>query len=305
MNVVDLFCGAGGFSRGFVEEGFKITVAVDNFKPAVKTFENNFPESVVLAEDIKRVKGDDIIREGGDADVLIGSPPCEPFTPLNVRRYSRPSDRLYKDNAGRLVLHFVRLVRELKPKVFVMENVPGILELRKQLSQEFKRAGYEPVFNILRAEDYGCPSIRKRVFISNIELKPPHERRKRVIDAIGDLPPPNGDIPNHRFAKLPKKWLKKAEKLKWGEGIIRVKGNVKNVIRLHPFRLAPPVMGSSRFIHPFEVRLLTVREHARLMGFPDTHIFEGGQNSQYMMVGEAVPVSLSAVIAKEIKRLVR
>ena len=61
------------FQQGFVEEGFKITVAVDSFKPAVKTFENNFPESVVLAEDIKTVKGDDIIREGGDVDVLIGS----------------------------------------------------------------------------------------------------------------------------------------------------------------------------------------------------------------------------------------
>lgn len=78
-----------------------------------------------------------------------------------------------------------------------------------------------------------------------------------------------------------------------------------NVTRLHPYKLAPTVMGKSRFIHPFQDRFLTVREHARLMGFPDDHVFLGGKNVQYDMVGEAVPVPLARAIAKEVKKILR
>ncbi len=309
MNVVDLFAGAGGFSRGFESEGFKVVVAVENFKPVAETYKTNFPETEVIVRDVKLVTGKEIERICGDVDVLIGSPPCEPFTSANAKRFPKPEDRLYVDKRGQLTLHFIRLVKELKPRIFVMENVPKITELRGALINEFKKIGYDIHFNVLKAEDYGNPSRRTRVFISNVKIEPkPEGRKRKVIDAIGDLPEPDGSIPNHEvLLKIPRGKLEKVRRLKWGESLVRFEGAGRmctNLTRLHPYKLAPTVMGSSRFIHPFEDRFLTVREHARLMGFPDDHIFVGGKRVQYDMVGEAVPVPLARAVAKEIKVII-
>jgi len=312
--VVDLFCGAGGFSRGFELEGFEIVCGLDNFTPAARTFRENFPGAIVIEEDIKLVHSLEILKcIGEDIDVIIGSPPCEPFTPTNPRRMKTPLDRLYKDPLGILTLHFIRFVGDLKPRIFIMENVPGIVELREALKREFKRVGYERIFfNILKAEDYGNPSERTRVFVSNIKLSPRKlKKRCTVIDAIGDLPEPDSihDIPNHEPVPLSPRRRRKIATLKWGEALIYFRGArnkvYTNYIRLHPFKLAPTVMGSSRFVHPFRNRLLTVREQARLMGFPDNHIFLGGRDVQFNQVGEAVPVPLARVIAKEVKKVLR
>lgn len=313
VRFVDLFCGAGGFSRGFTEEGFDPTLAVDNMEPVAETYKLNFPKSHVIVDDIRNIRSEDIEAYVGEADVVIGSPPCEPFTAANPNRRKQPIDRLYDDPIGRLVLDFIRLVGDLRPRVFVMENVPALMEgeLRGCLMREFARAGYPKVyFNLLRAEDYGVPSHRLRLFISNIELKPAPERKRVVVaEAIGDLPPPDSihDIPNHERTPLSPRKQRKISRLRWGEALVRYAGSGRkvyyNYVRLHPYRIAPTVMGSSRFIHPFEDRLLTVREQARLMGFPDYHIFYGGRDLQYNEVGEAVPVPLAKAIAKEVKRV--
>lgn len=309
--VIDLFCGAGGFSRGFKEEGFKVVLGVENLDIIANTFKKNFPEAVVIVDDIKNIHSRDIAKIVDRPDVVIGGPPCEAFTKANPHRKEKPIDRLYSDPIGTLVLHFIRIVGDLKPKIFVMENVPGILEgeLKHYLAKEFKRVGYEKVFfNILKAENYGTPSHRVRVFISNIRIKPPPvEKKVRVIDAIGDLPSPDSlhDIPNHDPIPLSKRKRRRISRLKWGEALIRYRGSGEdiytNLIRLHPYKIAPTVMGSSRFIHPFEDRLLTVREQARLMGFPDDHIFLGGRDVQFNEVGEAVPVPLAKAIARVVK----
>ncbi len=309
-SVVDLFSGAGGFARGFKDLGFTITLAVDSMAAAARSFKANFPESIVLAEDVKGLSGPDILGLVEKPDILIGSPPCEPFTGANPRRMSNPLDRLYKDPVGQLVLHYVRLVAELKPKVFVMENVPGLLEgpLRAALRREFARIGYGNIyFNVLRAEDYGTPSHRVRVFVSNIELKPPRSKaRVTVTQAFEGLPEPNtGYPPNHEALELPERKRRRLARLGWGSAMIYYRGakrRLPNLIRLHPYRIAPTVLGSSRFIHPFEDRFLTVREQARLMGFPDYHVFLGGRDEQYNQVGEAVPVPLSRAIAGEVLR---
>ena len=309
--VVDLFCGAGGFSRGFCLEGFEIVLGIDNSPQASKTFSKNFKKAMVICSDIKEVSGQDILKElGYRPDVVIGGPPCEPFTKTNPLRMPNPIDRLYLDPIGQLTLHFIRIVGELKPKVFVMENVPSIIEgeLKQALCEEFARIGYKKMyFNILRAEDYGNPSVRRRIFISNIRLHPPKLKKKiTVAEAIGDLPEPGvtSDIPNHEYTPLSPRKLRKISKLKWGQALIIYRGAegryYKNYIRLHPNKLAPTVMGSSRFIHPYSNRLLTVREQARLMGFPDYHVFYGGRDSQYNQVGEAVPVPLARAIAREV-----
>lgn len=306
--LVDLFCGAGGFSLGFyLTNRFRHVLAIDNYPPAAKTYKQNFPNTIVTTEDIKDVNGDMIFDlVGKNIDVVIGSPPCEPFTGANPRRERNPLDRLYKDPIGRLTLHFIRLVGILKPKVFIMENVPAIMDngLKVALMKEFRIAGYKKIyFNILRAEDYGTPSHRVRVFISNVEIKPQRTRKRVVVaEALSGLPEPGTSYPpNHDVPSMPRKKLKRISRLKWGEALIYYEGarghRLPNLIRLHPYRIAPTVLGSSRFIHPFENRFLTVREQARLMGFPDTFVFLGGRDEQYNMVGEAVPVPLSKAIA--------
>ena len=306
--LVDLFCGAGGFSLGFyLTNRFRHVLAIDNYPPAAKTYKQNFPNTIVTTEDIKDVNGDMIFDlVGKNIDVVIGSPPCEPFTGANPRRERNPLDRLYKDPIGRLTLNFIRLVGILKPKVFIMENVPAIMDngLKVALMKEFRIAGYKKIyFNILRAEDYGTPSHRVRVFISNVEIKPQRTRKRvAVAEALSGLPEPGTSYPpNHDVPSMPRKKLKRISRLKWGEALIYYEGarghRLPNLIRLHPYRIAPTVLGSSRFIHPFENRFLTVREQARLMGFPDTFVFLGGRDEQYNMVGEAVPVPLSKAIA--------
>lgn len=310
--VVDLFCGAGGFSRGFRDEGFRVVLGVDSVETVAQSFKYNFPQALVLVEDVGTLRGEDILSLIGQPDVIIGGPPCEPFTGANPLRRPDPLDRLYGDPTGMLVLHFTRLVGDLKPRVFVMENVPAIVEgpLREAIKREFARVGYPRVyFNVLRAEDYGCPSHRLRLFISNIRIKPePLRRRATVIEAIGDLPPPQAphEIPNHELICLSPRKRRRISKLKWGEALVRypgVKGKVLyNYVRLHPYKLAPTVMGSSRFVHPFEDRILTVREQARLVGFSDDHVFFGGRDLQFDQVGEAVPPPLARAIAREVRR---
>ena len=311
--LVDLFSGAGGYARGFEEAGFRTLLAIDFDKSASKSFIANFPDTIVLVEDIRNVSCDDLRYLLGNTkiDVVIGSPPCEPYTGANPRRREEPLDRLYSDPEGALVLDFIRLTSCLKPRIFVMENVPAIMEgeLKSALIKEFKNAGFNSIyFNVLRAHYYGTPSRRTRVFISNVRLKP--KRKGRVItvwDALRDLPEPSHDplIPNHEPPpSLSDKKLKRVLRLRWGASLIEYEGargrRLPNLIKLHPNKLAPTVLGSSRFIHPFEPRLLTVREQARLMGFPDYHVFLGGRDEQYNQVGEAVPPPLAKAIAEEV-----
>jgi len=312
---VDLFSGAGGFSLGFyLANRFKCILAVDNYKYAALTYKANFPDTLVLVEDVKDLTSSRLLAiiNPGEVDVVIGSPPCEPFTGANPHREKNPLDRLYLDPVGQLTLHYIRIVGLLKPRVFIMENVPAIMEggLKEAIIEEFKRVGYNRVyFNILRAEDYGNPSRRTRVFVSNIPLNPPPTRVKQTVRrALEGLPPPGSSIiPNHDPPpELPWRKLKKAYRLKPGDALIHYYGAEKilpNFMKLDPDDQAPTVLGSSRFIHPFENRLLTVREQARLMGFPDSFVFTGGRDSQYNMIGEAVPVPIAKAIALEVLRV--
>ena len=306
--IVDLFSGAGGFSLGFKKIGLKISLAIDINHAATRTYSTNFPETIVIEDDIRNITGKDIeYFIGKKVDIVIGSPPCEPYTGANPLRMKEPLDRLYLDQEGQLTLEYIRLVNELRPKVFVMENVPSIVgteDLRAAIEYEFKKIGYKVFFNFLKAEDYGNPSRRTRVFISNIELKPPKTNKKKTVwDAIADLQG-RYEVPNNEVQELSEDKIKEIAKLGFDDYLTMFKGssgkNIPLYVRLNPFDLAPTVLGNSRFIHPFENRFLTVREQARLMSYPDDHVFLGSRDEQYNQVGEAVPVVLSTAIAREI-----
>lgn len=308
LRVLDVFAGAGGFSLGFKD---MVVAAIENHPHVVRTYMENFPKVMTFAEDVKRISGRTLREAVEEIDVVIGGPPCEPFTSMNSKRKKDPLERLLSDPQGRLVLEFIRLVDELRPQAYVLENVVEMVDgpLGVMVRRFFSRVGYEACFNFLEAHRYGTPSRRIRVFVSNLRLNLSgmEEEPPCVEEALKGLPPPNSElVPNHRLVKMGKVRLEKIRRLRWGEGLFRFRdaeGRVRyNWLRLHPKKLAPPVYGKARFIHPYEDRLLTVREQARLMGFPDDHVFYGGVDRQFDQVGEAVPPPLAEKIARVVVR---
>jgi len=305
--VIDLFCGAGGFSLGFKLAGFEISLAVDRDLDVVTTYKANFVNTDVMITDLSRTHSSDLKIIYDKIDVIIASPPCEAYTLVNKNIMPDPLDRLYTDIRGRLMLDTIRLIGDLKPDIFVIENVPGILikPIPEYIKRELNRVGYEKIyFNLLNAADYGTPSFRRRVFISNIKIKPRKRRRITVEEALTGLPDPKypNNLPNHVYIKLPKRYQRKIYRLRWNQALDYYRGwgfkEYKQYIRLHPNKIAPTIMGRSRFIHPFEDRIITVREEARLMGYPDKYVFYGGIDKQFNQVGESVPPPLSYAIAK-------
>jgi len=315
LHFLDLFSGAGGFSRGFEEAGFQGLIAIDNHPPTAKAYKENFPHTITLQENVAELSGRSLTSMVGDdkIHVIIASPPCEPFTAANPHRQKHPIDRLYRDPAGRLYLHAIRIIGEIQPEFFVIENVAGVLEddIRSSIEREFAKRGFKEVyFNVLQAEKHGVPSRRRRVFVSNIKLKLREEKPVTVEKALENLPPPGSPYPfNHEEVSLSSRKSRNISRLRWGDALIRYTGSggrrYPNYIRLHPRKPAPTVMGTSRFIHPYEDRLLTVREQARLMGFPDYHVFVGSRDAQYNQVGEAVPPPLAKKIAEYLSVLLR
>ncbi len=169
LNVIDLFCGCGGFSKGFEQAGFKICMGIDLWKDATTTYQYNFPDAIVLNKDSAEVDGNFILQASGlkkeEVDVIIGGPPCQ--------GYSVSGKRLIDDDRNKLYKNFVRIVSELQPKVFVMENVPGLVRLfggvfGKQIQEDFSGIGYDVKLKILSSENYGVPQKRSRVIFVGI-----------------------------------------------------------------------------------------------------------------------------------------
>lgn len=162
---IDLFCGCGGFSYGFQEAGFEMVLGVDMWKDATVTYKHNFPNANIINEDITKVSTDEILEKAGckkkEIDVIIGGPPCQGFSLSGKRMIDDPRNKLYKS--------FVNLVSEIRPKVFVMENVPGLIRLfggkvKEEVLSDFSAIGYSVKVQQLSSEEYGVPQQRKRVF---------------------------------------------------------------------------------------------------------------------------------------------
>lgn len=168
-NVIDLFCGCGGFSHGFQSAGFNIALGIDLWEDAIVTYQRNHPTAKVLNKDITTVSADDLLLEAGlnkeKVDVIIGGPPCQGFSISGKRLIDDPRNVLYKS--------FVEMVRDIRPSIFVMENVPGLLsmangQIKQQILDDFGSLGYSVSTQVLTASDFGVPQARRRVFFVGI-----------------------------------------------------------------------------------------------------------------------------------------
>ncbi len=166
LTVIDLFSGCGGFTKGFKDAGYNVLLGIDIWEDAINTYSRNFPNTKTLIQDLTTVTGEQVLEIIGckknDIDVIIGGPPCQGFSVSGKRMIDDPRNKLYKS--------FVDIVGYIKPKIFVMENVPGLIRLfdgrvKEDVINDFSELGYEVQCQILTASDYGIPQIRKRVFL--------------------------------------------------------------------------------------------------------------------------------------------
>lgn len=197
LEVVSLFSGGGGLDLGFKQEGYKVIWAIDNNPNAVATYKHNLQENIIC-DDINEVALEDIPK----ADIVVGGPPCQSF--------SLAGNRHVEDARGQLVWRYIEIIRHIKPKAFVFENVTGLLSAKNSskeyiidlLKKAFLEIGYTISSKVVNAADYGIPQRRKRVIIvglrKGVEFEFPQATHNEtgkglrkyvsVEEALGDLP---------------------------------------------------------------------------------------------------------------------
>lgn len=329
---VDLFSGAGGLLRGFMDAGLTPEFSVEMWEPAVQTHRRNYPNVPLWDRDIRTIKNKEIQPYKGKVDLIIGGPPCQGFSTIGKR--------LVKDPRNELVFEFIRFVKVIKPKVFLMENVRGLLSannglIKDAITAEFEKIGYNVTHEVICAADYGVPQMRYRVLFlgvrKNLKTMPTFPKKTvakdhyvTVGDVIMDLVGQENQFPNHVPMNHNDIVKKRISFIKEGEGIPDdglpkdvAKGSrsdytdntIKNFSHVYRrlSRTKPAttmVPGHNAFpLHPTEDRSLTVREAARIQTFPDDVIFEGTRQNQCIQVGNAVPVKLAYEMAEHIKKL--
>jgi DNA (cytosine-5)-methyltransferase 1 len=170
--VLDLFCGAGGFSHGFERAGFQIVAGVDNDRDAVATFQLNHPKSAAIEADISKLSphalGSFLGIYPGDIEVIIGGPPCQGFSRNRAFRFM--DEGFQDDERNELYWHFYDFIDYFKPEIVVMENVPEMLSaknghFRDNIEFRLENFGYTTNMHIIYANDFGVPQYRKRAFI--------------------------------------------------------------------------------------------------------------------------------------------
>src|SRR3989344_2157003 len=196
---IDLFSGCGGLTLGLKQAGFNVIGAVEIDALAVKTYKSNHPSVRVWERDIRKLSGSEVQNvlklKVGQLDLLAGCPPCQGFSSIRTHN----GKNKIRDDRNDLVFDYLRLVKALRPKAVMMENVPALAENYRmtELKKELDKLGYEsdgmPL--ILNTADYGVPQRRRRMIlvssrIGKIELPKISEKRSTVRQAIGDLPRP-------------------------------------------------------------------------------------------------------------------
>ncbi|WP_373474298.1 DNA cytosine methyltransferase, partial [Sphingorhabdus lacus] len=246
--------------------------------------------------------------------IFVGGPPCQPFSIAANQRFSRAGENFKRvgfahEKNGNLLFDYVRLVLHFRPKVFIVENVPGLRDLDggEQLAAAItmlRAEGYniaEPI--ILNAADYGVPQFRERLFVVGSRTNrgfempeaKPHVGCASVLKNI-----PNG-LPNHETRTHKAASIERYMRLNYGQ-----RDQLGRVDRLDPALPSKTVIaggtkgGGRSHLHPEIPRTLSVRECARLQTFPDDYVFLGPTARQFTQVGNAVPPVLAASLAKSL-----
>lgn len=323
---VDLFSGAGGMTLGFRQAGFKPVFAVECDRSAAATYRANFGSHVYEG----RIEDLDL-SQIPVADVVIGGPPCQGFSPLGKMT---PGDQRLQEHVdlNGLLYYYAAVIEVMQPRAFVMENVPELLKSLQfeALVRRVEKLGYRTAAEVLNAADFGVPQLRRRAITVGLlgydaELPDAGGTRTTVRDAIAHMPlqpdglnwhvgrnptarsierykciPPGGnrfDLVRRRPDLAPQCWLKKKS------GSTDVFGRLEwdkpaLTIRTEFFK---PEKG--RYLHPSADRPITHREAALLQTFPEDFAFVGSKIEVARQIGNAVPPRLARAVAEKLKSL--
>ena len=352
---VSLFSGAFGLDIGLEQAGIYSDLAIEIDELACNTIKHNRPDLEVWCKDISKVKGADILKflgiKRGELDILVGGPPCQSFSTAGNRGSVR-------DLRGLMIFEFLRLVDELKPKVFLMENVRGLLSAVKnskrlvsesgsvnitsatflgsvasELLNEFSDLKYRVDYFAVNSVNYGVPQLRERALFFGNRLSQktnfpepthgPSEKKQfsTLFDAIGDLREIDPEVldfsprkkkylsmlsPGQNWRNLPPKIAEES----MGKAFFAKGGRSGWWRRLDFNSPAPTIVtmpnhASTSLCHPKEIRALSLRECARVQGFPDKWKFLGTVSQKYKQVGNAVPSKLGELCGKELIKVLQ
>lgn len=323
---IELFAGAGGLALGLEKAGFEEIGLVEFDKMACETLRINRPQWNVIEEDIVEVSKKNLLKEfklkSGELDLLSGGYPCQSFS------YAGKKLGL-EDVRGTMFYYYAEFIKQLKPKMFLAENVKGLTthdggKTIQTMIDVFEELGYKVEWKVLNAWNYGVAEKRQRVVIIGIrndlvdkvrfEYPLPHEYKpvlrdvlQNVPDSIGakypeskrkvfDLVPPGGywrDLPDD----VAREYMKSCYFMGGGRtGIARRLSWDEPSLTL----TCSPMMKQTDRCHPDESRPFTTREYARIQSFPDEWNFAGKMGDIYKQIGNAVPVNLAKCVGESI-----
>jgi DNA (cytosine-5)-methyltransferase 1 len=310
--VISTFAGCGGSSLGYSMAGFRELLAVEWDDNAVETFKLNFPDITVYHGDIAKISVEQVLEmtrlKPGKLDVFDASPPCQGFSVQGKRRFADSRNQLFQE--------FVRLLRGLQPKVFVMENVPGMVRGKMKLIfaeilSELKQSGYDVTAKILNTMYFGVPQSRQRlIFIGvreDLGIEPSHPEAENVpvvcsqcnyesgkrllgveLERWKNIPPGGNwkNLPNH-LVNGKAKFSNFHRKLN-GDSPSYTIGKTEH-------------LSSGRFYHWSEPRRINDVELSRIGGFPNDFTFVGNSKVVHERIGNSVPPLFMRSIAKHIR----
>ena len=325
LKIASFFSGAGGLDLGFEKAGFEIVYANEYDKTIWETYKRNFSKTKLDPRSITDVEGEDI----PDCDGIIGGPPCQSWSEAGAMRG-------IEDHRGQLFFDFIRILKYKKPYFFLAENVAGMLAQRnieavQNIQKKFKDIGYQLTYKLLNANDFGVPQDRKRVIFvgyrDDLDIKYNHPEgfttlpedkstlkdvifniKDSALKAVGKNDTNGSDcsIPNHEYmtGEFSSIYMSRNRVRSWDEPSFTIQAGGRHA-PIHP--QAPKMVkhgkNDQRFVEGKETlyRRMSVRECARVQGFPDEHIFYYKKVSDgYKMIGNAVPVNFAYILASKI-----
>ncbi len=301
--MVSLFCGAGGLDMGFENQGFQTIWANDFDKDACETH-REWSSAEVVQGDIGKVDFSSIPR----TELIAGGFPCQGFSLAGPRKLDDSRNILYR--------YFVKLVEEKQPKIFVAENVKGLLTLGngaiiEAILSDFASKGYIVKPTLVNAADYGVPQDRHRVIIvgihkdlkKNFVFPKPKEKKISLAEALKDISKPEND--EVCTAPYSSRYMSRNRKRNWNEQSFTIPAMAKQVT-LYPGSPDMVKLGTDlwKFGDGGETRRLSYREAAAIQTFPKNMKFHGDLTSKYKQIGNAVPVKLAETVATEIYKII-
>lgn len=322
---VELFAGTGGLALGLEQAGFINKGLVEIDKDAVDTLKKNRPNWNVIHEDITKISSDPegifkYIPKNMEIDLLSGGYPCQSFSYAGKRRG-------LEDTRGTLFYDYAKILNQLKPKMFLVENVRGLTTMDhgrtlQTMIDVFENFGYHTTYKVLNAWDYGVAEKRQRMILIgirndlNIKYKfpKPHTYKPVLRDVLQNVP----DSPGIKYSKkkydvlklvpaggywrdLPEEIAKDYMGKSWNSGGGRT-GMARRFSWDEPSLTltTSPSQKQTERCHPGETRPFTTREYARIQSFPDSWKFAGGVTSIYKQIGNAVAVNMAKDVGKSI-----